>query len=99
VYDRFESFNGEPRTFPWAKRVVEFPQGFKETISTLKLKRTGIAAAAKSDGQAGDGIVTLEEWNAATSIVLPNHLVYQLAAGTFDPVAGIGDLLIVSNYA
>jgi len=25
--------------------------------------------------------------------------VYQLAAGTLDPVAGIGDLLIVSNYA
>ena len=51
------------------------------------------------DRYAGDGIVTVEEWKTGTPIVLPNHDVYQLAAGTLDPVAGIGDILIVSNYA
>src|SRR5271157_3291266 len=23
AYDKFESFNGEPRTFPWAKEMIE----------------------------------------------------------------------------
>jgi len=99
VYDKFESFSGDPRTFPWARNVIEFPGGFKEEVKSLKFHQTGIAAAAKSDGYAGDGIVTVEEWETGTPIVLPNHEVYQLAAGTLDPVAGIGDVLIVSNYA
>jgi hypothetical protein len=99
VYDKFESFSGEPRTFPWAKNVISFPGGFKEEVKALKFQQTGIAAAAKSDGYAGDGLVTFEEWNATTPVVLPNHEIYQLAAGTLDLVAGIGDLIIVSNYA
>lgn len=36
---------------------------------------------------------------ASTPITLPNHEVYQLTSATLDPVAEIGDLLIVSNYA
>jgi hypothetical protein len=99
VYDNFESFYGEPRTFPWAKNVIAFPAGFKEEVKALKFQQTGIAAAAKSDGHAGDGVVTVEEWKAGTPIILPNHEVYQLAAGTLDPVAGIGDILIVCNHA
>jgi len=99
AFDKFESFYGEPRTFSWAKKVIEFPAGFRESVAAVTFQRTGIAAAAKSDGLAGDGIVTVEEWNASTPIVLPNHELYQLAAGTLDPVAGIGDVLIVSNYA
>ncbi|SFK63508.1 hypothetical protein [Methylocapsa palsarum] len=61
--------------------------------------QTGVAAAAKTDGRAGDGVLTVDEWEAGEKIVLPNHEVFQLAAGTLDPVAGIGDLIIVSNYA
>ncbi len=99
VYDNFESFYGEPRTFPWAKNVIEFPRGFKDEVKALEFQQTGIAAAAKSDGHAGDGAVTVEEWETGTRIVLPNHEVYQLAAGTLDPVAAIGDLLIVCNHA
>jgi len=99
VYDKFESFHGEPRTFPWEKNLIAFPEGFKDEVKALKFQQTGIAAAAKSDGHAGDGVVTVEEWKAGTSIILPNHEVYQLAAGTLDPVAGIGDILIVCNHA
>ena len=99
AYDKFESFHGEPRTFPWAKNLIAFPGGFKDEVKALKFQQTGIAAAAKSDGHAGDGVVTVEEWKAGTSIILPNHEVYQLAAGTLDPVAGIGDILIVCNHA
>jgi hypothetical protein len=99
LYDNFGSFYGEPRSFPWAKNVIPFPGGFREVVKASTMQQTGVAAAAKTDGVAGDGIVTVEEWDNGTKVVLPNHEIYQLAAGTLDPVAGIGDLLIVSNYA
>lgn len=99
VYDRFESFYGEPRTFPWAKTVIPFPGGFREDVKALTLQNTGIAAAAKTGGRAGDGVVTVTEWETVTAITLPNHEIYQLAAGTLDPVAAIGDLVIVCNHA
>ncbi len=99
VFDTFELYMGEPRTFPWAKNVIEFPEGYKSRVKQSEMQQTGIAAAAKTDGRAGDGILTVEEWDAGDKIVLPNHDVFQLAAGTLDPVASIGDLIIVSNYA
>jgi SOS-response transcriptional repressor LexA len=99
VFDTFELFTGEPRTFPWAKNVVEFPVGYKTKVKESEMRQTGVAAAAKTDGRAGDGILTVKEWDTVDKIALPNHDVFQLAAGTLDPVAGIGDLIIVSNYA
>ena len=99
VYDRFESFYGEPRTFPWAKTVIPFPGGFREDVKAITLQKTGIAAAAKTGGRVGDGVVTVTEWEMATTINLPNHEIYQLAAGTLDPVAAIGDLVIVCSHA
>ncbi|QOZ23829.1 hypothetical protein XH93_09515 [Bradyrhizobium sp. CCBAU 51753] len=99
VYAQFEAFSGEPRMFAWRENVIAFPAGHRDALKALTLMKTGIAAAAKSDGRAGDGIVTLKEWESAEPIKLFNHDVYQLAAATLDPVAGIGDFLIVSNYA
>jgi AAA domain len=99
VYDQYESFYGEPRTFPWDKTVIPFPSGFRDDVKSLVLQNTGIAAAAKTDGRAGDGIVTVKEWETTTAITLPDHDIYQLAAGTLDPVAAIGDLVIVCNHA
>jgi hypothetical protein len=99
VFDTFELYTGEPRTFPWAKNVVEFPDGHRGKVKTSEMQQTGIAAAAKTDGRAGDGILSVKEWDAGDKVVLPNHDVFQLAAGTLDPVAGVGDLIIVSNYA
>jgi hypothetical protein len=99
VFDTFELYTGEPRTFPWAKNIIPFPDGHKAKVKESEMQQTGVAAAAKTDGRAGDGVLTLKEWAAGEKVVLPNHDVYQLAAGTLDPVAGIGDLIIVSNYA
>ncbi|MGP0591500.1 AAA family ATPase [Nitrospira sp. T9] len=99
VFDTFELFTGEPRTFPWAKNVIEFPDGHKSKVKSAEMQQTGVAAAAKTNGRAGDGVLTVEEWEAGEKVVLPNHELFQLAAGTLDPVAGIGDLIIVSNYA
>jgi len=99
VFDTFELYTGEPRTFPWAKNVIEFPNGHKAKVKASDMYQTGVAAAAKTDGRAGDGVLTIKEWESGEKVMLPNHDVFQLAAGTLDPVAGIGDLIIVSNYA
>jgi hypothetical protein len=99
VYAQFEAFGGDPRTFTWDETVVEFPATQKAEIKKIALFKIGAAAAAKSDGRAGDGAITLKEWQSATPVTLYNHEIYQLASGTLDPVAAIGDLLIVSNYA
>jgi hypothetical protein len=99
VFDTFDLYTGEPRTFPWAKNVIEFPVGHKSKLKSAEMQHTGVAAAAKTEGRAGDGLLTVKEWEGGEKVVLPNHEVFQLAAGTLDPVAGIGDLIIVSNYA
>lgn len=99
VFAQFEAFAGEQRLFAWQDNVVEFPASQKEALGKIALMKTGVAAAAKTDGRAGDGVVTIKEWEAAEPIRLFNHDVYQLAAGTLDPIAGIGDYLIVSNFA
>jgi hypothetical protein len=68
-------------------------------MKSVHFHHTGIAAAAKSDGRAGDGLITITELSEARKITLHNHDVYQLTAGTLDPVADVGDVIIVSNYA
>lgn len=99
IFAEFEAYHGEPRLFPWMDNVVEFPLGNAKEIRNVHLQRTGIAAAAKTDGRAGDGLITIAELSKAQKITLYNHDIYQLAAGTLDPVAEIGDGIIVSNYA
>ncbi|KYK44088.1 hypothetical protein A1D31_15435 [Bradyrhizobium liaoningense] len=99
VFDTFERYTGEPRTFPWAKNVVSFPTGHNDRVKQCILRQTGVAAAAKTDGRVGDGVITVTEWASGEEVRLPNHDVFQLAAGTLDPIASIGDLIIVSNYA
>lgn len=99
VYAEYEAYSGEPRLFPWMDNVVSLPPGNAAELKKLKLVQTGIAAAAKSDGRAGDGLITIAELENFANITLHNHNAYQLAAGTLDPVAAIGDVIIVSNYA
>jgi hypothetical protein len=99
VYAEYEAYSGEPRLFPWMDTVVSLPEGNFAGIKKLGLFQTGIAAAAKSDGRVGDGLITIEEMEQSTQVTLHNHDTYQLAAITLDPVATNGDVIIVSNYA
>jgi hypothetical protein len=92
AYAHFQAFSGDPRIFIWEENVVEFPPSQADEIKKLKLLNTGVAAAAKTDGRAGDGALSIKEWEAATPISLHNHEIYQLAAATLDPIAAIGDL-------
>jgi hypothetical protein len=97
----FASFHGDSRTFVYEPTVVTFPAHQKDKLKAATLIKTGIAAAARTDGRAGDGLLTLEEWEAARlqQIRLPNHDIYRLTASTLEPVATAGDIIIVSNYA
>ncbi|WP_316234329.1 AAA family ATPase [Bradyrhizobium sp. SZCCHNR1098] len=99
VYAEYEAYSGEPRLFPWMDNVIQLPAGNAAEVRKLSLAHTGFAAAAKSDGRAGDGLITIKELTQSAKITLHNHDVYQLTAGTLDPVATIGDVIIVSNYA
>ncbi len=99
VYAQFEAFSGDPRIFAWDDTVVAFPTSHRDDIKKLTLKNTGVAAAAKTGGRAGDGALTIKEWETAQPVTLYNHDIYRLAAGTLDPIAGIGDMLIVCNHA
>lgn len=99
VYAEYEAYAGEPRLFPWMDNVVSFPAGNAVDLKRLKLVQTSIAAAARTDGRAGDGLITVEDLAQTIDVTLYNHDAYQLAAGTLDPVANIGDVIIVSNYA
>jgi len=99
VYAEYEAYAGEPRLFPWMDNVVPLPLSNAVDLQKLNMHQTGIAAAAKSDGRAGDGLITIEEIEQSAKIILHNHDAYQLASSTLDPVASIGDVIIASNYA
>lgn len=99
IFAEFEAHVGEPRLFAWMDNVVEFPTTDAADLKAAPFFHTGIAAAAKTDGRAGDGVITMADLSEAKQVTLYNHAAFQLAAGTLDPVADIGDVIIVSNYA
>ena len=99
IFAEFEAHVGEPRLFAWMENVVEFPTTDAADLKAVPFLHTGIAAAAKTDGRAGDGLITLVDLSEAQQITLYNHAAFQLTAGTLDPVADVGDVIIVSNYA
>ena len=94
----FDAFGGDARLFPWAEKLVDFPPTQSDAVAALNLYQTGIAAAASTDGQIGDGVIELEEWTNASSLKLHNHSAYRLTARTLEPVVSIGDIILVKNY-
>jgi len=99
IFAEFEAHVGEPRLFAWMDNVVQLPPTDAADLKAVNFFHTGIAAAAKTDGRAGDGLITLADLSEAQQVTLHNHAAYQLTAGTLDPVADIGDVIIVSNFA
>ena len=99
IFANFEAHVGEPRLFAWMDNVVDFPTTDPADLKIAPFFHTGIAAAAKTDGRAGDGLITITDLSEAQQVKLYNHAAFQLAAGTLDPVADVGDVIIVSNYA
>ena len=95
----FDAYGGVSRLFAWRENVSEFPGGHTDKIKSLAFVSTGVAAAAISDGRVvGDGQIEIEEWPNVKPITLFNHSAYRLNAGTLDPVANIGDIILVQNF-
>ena len=59
----------------YPESIIEFPSHRDPTQSLERaLLKTGIAAAAVSDGLVGDGAISIEEWENAESLKLHNHV-------------------------
>lgn len=85
IFAEFEAHVGEPRLFAWMDNVVELPITDAADLKVVQFYHTGVAAAAKTDGRAGDGLITLADLSEAQQVTLHNHAAYQLAAGTLNP--------------
>jgi len=94
----FDAYGGASQLFVWQDNVVTFPDGHNDKVKALDFTSTGLAAAATTDGRAGDGQIEIEEWVDAEPITLFNHSAYILNAETLDPIAGIGDIILVQNF-
>ena len=95
----YDAYGSVTRLVDWRENVIPFPGGHKDQVKALDFATTGIAAAAESDGLVvGDGQISIQEWDETQPITLFNHSAYRLNAGTLDPVAGIGDVILVQNF-
>ena len=97
-YREFMAHKGDHRAYVPIAEIVPLPSAQKEEIRKAILHRNGVAAAAATDGRIpfGDGRMTITE-EPGEEVRLGNHDLFRLAAGTLEPVAGVGDFLIVGN--
>ena len=94
----YDAYGNDPRLYSYPKSVIEFPASRSNVISEANLLKTGIAAAAASDGIVGDGTISIEKWGSADPLNLHNHDAYRVSASTLEPVVTIGDVVLVRNY-
>lgn len=94
----YDAYGDDPRLYTYPDSVIEFPTSQSNAIAGATLLKTGIAAAAASDGRVGDGTISIEEWENNSPLKLHNHDAYRVNASTLEPVATIGDVVLVKNY-
>ncbi len=74
----YDAFANDPRLYTYSETVVDFPASRSNAISGATLLKTGIAAAAASDGYVGDGTISIQEWANANP---HNHDAYHFDLG------------------
>jgi len=81
-----------------APPTVGLPEGYQAKVRTIPLQVLG-RAAALSDGRVADGRFDLDEFasTAYKKVVLGRHFAYRLCAQTLEPVAQLGDVLLVTG--
>jgi len=94
----FDAFGSPSRLFSWEENIIEFPKGFTTELTSINLAKSTVSAVATSDGLVGDGQIEFETSENASSFKFVNHKAYMLNSGTIEPVATIGDILIVSGF-
>lgn len=77
---------------------VALPEGYQAKVRDISLTVLG-RAAALTDGRAADGRVDMNLGQSGPAkIVLGRHFVFRLAAPTLEPVARVGDVLLVKEF-
>ena len=94
----YDSYASDPRLYTYPESVIEFPKAQADAIAKASLLKTGIAAAAASDGYVGDGTISIEQWGNVAPLNLHNHDAYHVSASMLEPIVTIGDVLLVKNY-
>ena len=94
----YDSYGSDSRLYTYPETIIEFPVSPSSAIAGANLLKTGIAAAAASDGRVGDGTISIEEWGNTNPLKLHNHSAYSINGTTLEPVATIGDIVLVKNY-
>ena len=94
----YDAYGGDSRLYNYPDAVIQFPQRADNSLARANLLKTGIAAAATSDGLVGDGTISIEEWEHTDTVNLYNHDAYIVNASTLEPVATVGDVVLVMNY-
>ena len=94
----YDAFGGDPKLYSYPENVIDFPASSSQEISKAILVKTGVAAAAASDGRVGGGAISIEEWENSNSLKLHNHDAYRVMSPTLEPVVTVGDVVLVRNY-
>jgi energy-coupling factor transporter ATP-binding protein EcfA2 len=78
--------------------TTALPEGFQKMVQEIPLCVLG-RASALTDGRVADGCFDLDEFAVANhkKIVLAQHLAFRLTVPTLEPVARLGDLLLVKE--
>lgn len=94
----YDAYGGVTRLFTWEENVVALPEGNSVALKELIITSTGVAAAATSDGRIGDGQIAIDNWAEEKTVSLFKHSAYHLNADTLEPVASIGDVILVQDF-
>lgn len=92
------SLHGGLKALHAAPPTSTLPEGYKTKVAGIPLTILG-RAAALSNGRSADGLISVEEYDAVnhTKVKLAQHLAYRLLARTLEPVARVGDILLVKE--
>jgi energy-coupling factor transporter ATP-binding protein EcfA2/SOS-response transcriptional repressor LexA len=79
--------------------AVALPEGYQAKVRAIPLRVLG-RAAALTEGRAADGTVDMDQFAAPDEIpvILGNHFAYRLMAATLEPVARVGDIVLVQGH-
>lgn len=94
----FYSIHGRSTALAAAEPTALLPDGYPATVKTISLQILG-KAAALSNGKAADGLLAFDEFEAANhkKVTLAQHSAFRIAAPTLEPVARVGDVLLVKD--
>ena len=94
----YDAYVGVTRQIDWPENVIQFPNGNEDRVKLLGFDRTGFVAAAETEGIVpGGGQILVEESDETQTFTLSEHSAYRLTENTLNPIADVGDVVLVHN--